>query len=669
MPFKIVRNDITKVKADIIVNTANPNPICVSGTDLAIYEAAGKEKLLAERANIGKIARGDIAVTGAYSLNAKYIIHTVGPVWTDGLHHEFEILEDCYRKSLQKALELKCDSIAFPLISTGVYGFPKDKALQIAVSVFSRFLTENEIEIILVVFDKRSFQLSGQIVGDIYVDNGFSGTNFERPAFQKMMEDAKRGKINCIIVKDLSRFGRSYLEAGNYLEKIFPFLNIRFISVTDHFDTFAVISSEDGRGVANGIEIPLKNIINEVYAKDISRKVGSAIEIQKREGRYGGGVAPYGYQKSKTVKGKYEVDEEAAKVVRYIFELRLAEYGYCSIVKILNEKAIKSPSAYRYEKGIVKNEKMKDVLWKTYAIEDMLRDEVYLGNMVRGKTHSAMHKGEKRHHVPRSEWIVVQGTHEPIVSRELFDAVQAVNEKKIQEHKKKLEKAKGHLKRDNLFKGKIFCGDCGITMGCNVGNHNSKSYYCTNYRENGAMGCVKKYISARKLEKAVLEAVQIHLKIFLESRNAIQSRNKDAEIGKKRKVLEREIKDLGQKEVQYQQKLSSIYLDYKDKLLTVQEYFMLKEKYQATLAELEADSKEKALLLNEMQEDYGEDLELSQAAEQYAGQKIVTPNMVDALIERIEVFAKGRIHIVFRFEDEYRRLLEKKSDMEQEVAN
>ena len=175
MPFKIVRNDITKVKADVIVNTANPNPICASGTDLAIYVAAGKEKLLAERANIGKIARGDIAVTGAYNLKAKYIIHTVGPVWTDGLHHEFEILEDCYRKSLQKALELKCESIAFPLISTGVYGFPKDKALQIAVSVFSQFLTENEIEIILVVFDKRSFQLSGQIVGDIdsYIDANY----------------------------------------------------------------------------------------------------------------------------------------------------------------------------------------------------------------------------------------------------------------------------------------------------------------------------------------------------------------------------------------------------------------------------------------------------------------------------------------------------------------
>ena len=182
MPFKIVRNDITKVKADAIVNTANPNPICASGTDLAIYEAAGKEKLLAERANIGKIARGDIAVTGAYSLNAKYIIHTVGPVWTDGLHHEFEILEHCYRKSLQKALELKCESIAFPLISTGVYGFPKDKALQIAVSVFSQFLTENEIEIILEVFDKRSFQLSAQIVGDI---DSYICANYVRESYKK----------------------------------------------------------------------------------------------------------------------------------------------------------------------------------------------------------------------------------------------------------------------------------------------------------------------------------------------------------------------------------------------------------------------------------------------------------------------------------------------------
>ena len=167
MPFKIIRNDITKVKADVIVNTANPKPIYVSGTDQAIYQAAGADVLLLERKKIGNIERGDIAVTGAYALHATYIIHTVGPIWIDGNHNEFQILESCYAKSLQKALELGCKSIAFPLISTGVYGFPKDKALQIAVSVFSRFLLENDIQIILVVFDKKSFQLSEQLVGEI----------------------------------------------------------------------------------------------------------------------------------------------------------------------------------------------------------------------------------------------------------------------------------------------------------------------------------------------------------------------------------------------------------------------------------------------------------------------------------------------------------------------
>lgn len=167
MPFKIIRNDITRVKADAIVNTANPKPIYSNGTDGAIYQAAGAEGLLAERQKIGDIARGNVAITGAYKLPAKYIIHTVGPVWEDGEHGEFDILRSCYGNSLEKAAELGCESIAFPLISTGVYGFPKDKALQIAISTFSEFLSDHEMQIILVVFDKKSYQLSSNIVGEI----------------------------------------------------------------------------------------------------------------------------------------------------------------------------------------------------------------------------------------------------------------------------------------------------------------------------------------------------------------------------------------------------------------------------------------------------------------------------------------------------------------------
>ena len=213
MPFKIVRNDITKVKADAIVNTANPNPICGSGTDLAIYEAAGKEQLLAERTKIGKIVRGEIAVTGAYNLNAKYIIHTVGPVWEDGVHHEFDILESCYRKSLQKAVELKCESIAFPLISTGVYGFPKDKALQIAVSVFSEFLLENEMQIILVVFDKKSFQLSGKLVGEI---DSFIDANYIRQ--KRRTEYSRRPFRRSRIESDITYDSEVYEECSRYTE-------------------------------------------------------------------------------------------------------------------------------------------------------------------------------------------------------------------------------------------------------------------------------------------------------------------------------------------------------------------------------------------------------------------------------------------------------------------
>ena len=172
MPFQIIRNDITKVKADIIVNTANPQPMIGSGTDSAIYNAAGAEELLAERKKIGKIKSGEAAVTPAFGLSAKYIIHTVGPAWEDGKHGECDILRSCYDKSLALAAELSAESIAFPLIATGVYGFPKDEALSIALSTISKFLLSHDMKVILVVFDRKAFELSGKLVGDIdeYID-------------------------------------------------------------------------------------------------------------------------------------------------------------------------------------------------------------------------------------------------------------------------------------------------------------------------------------------------------------------------------------------------------------------------------------------------------------------------------------------------------------------
>ena len=178
MSFQIIRNDITKVKADAIVNTANPEPICGGGTDSAIYSASGKENLLAERQKIGKMEVGEAKSTPAFNLPAKYLIHTVGPIWIDGKSCEFENLRKCYDNSLKLAVELGCKSIAFPLISTGVYGFPKDEALKIAVSSFSKFLLKEDMEIILVVFDTESFVLSGKLYSGIdeFIDDNYVST-------------------------------------------------------------------------------------------------------------------------------------------------------------------------------------------------------------------------------------------------------------------------------------------------------------------------------------------------------------------------------------------------------------------------------------------------------------------------------------------------------------
>nr|WP_288886427.1 recombinase family protein [uncultured Blautia sp.] len=331
-----------------------------------------------------------------------------------------------------------------------------------------------------------------------YVDNGFSGTGFRRPAFENMMEDAKAGKVNCIIVKDLSRFGRNYLETGNYLEKVFPFLKLRFISVTDHLDT---LMAESGKlRQPDGLEVPLKNIINEIYAKDISKKTSAAIDLRKHEGRYGGGVAPYGYRKSETEKGRYEVDREAAGTVRKIFEYRAQGYGYCTIAKILNEQGIMSPGAHRFAQHVVRDERMQGAVWKMDVIRSMLHDEVYLGSMVRGKTHMALHKGERRHHVPREDWIVVPETHEAIISRELYDKVQAVNAERAAAHRENMQTAKKQSVGENIFRGKLFCGDCGAAMALHGGGRGYREYYCPTYRRIGEAGCRKKHMGEMKLK-------------------------------------------------------------------------------------------------------------------------------------------------------------------------
>lgn len=277
---------------------------------------------------------------------------------------------------------------------------------------------ENQKELIRGYIDSRpDMQFAG-----FYCDNGRTGTNFERPGFEKLLNDVRTGKIDCIVVKDLSRFGRNYLETGNYLERIFPFLDVRFVAIADSFDTLAAERSSDG------YIIPLKNIMNEVYSRDISRKIGSALAVKQRKGEFIGSWAAYGYQKCKDDPHRLEPDEETAPVVQEIFRWRLCGISCKQIARKLNGQGIPSPSRYHYLKGDAKSDRYANAVWKPPIIKRILSSEVYMGHMVQGRRRESFYERKKQQTLPASEWIIVHNTHEPIIEEETFRAVQKIAE-------------------------------------------------------------------------------------------------------------------------------------------------------------------------------------------------------------------------------------------------
>lgn len=273
----------------------------------------------------------------------------------------------------------------------------------------------------LLIRDYIQRNFPGQTETQEYVDDGFSGTNFQRPSFQRMMADAKRGKIGCIIVKDFSRFGRDHLETGNYLERIFPLLGIRFISVNDQFD------SEDCTGMTGGMSVALKNIINSMYSRDLSKKVRSAMGTRAARGEYMGAFAPYGYSKNPENVHQLIPDKEAAEVVRLIFKMAAEGKKKPEIARYLNEQGTPTCMEYFQKMGLkrtgYKNKEKK--LWTVTTIGDMLKNEVYLGKTIWNKSRQAAAGSKKAVKNDRSEWIIMEGTHEALVSQELFDMANA----------------------------------------------------------------------------------------------------------------------------------------------------------------------------------------------------------------------------------------------------
>ncbi len=341
---------------------------------------------------------------------------------------------------------------------------------------------------------------------DLYCDNGRTGTNFDRPEFERMMEDVRTGKVDCIVVKDLSRFGRNYRETGNYLEGVFPLLGVRFIAVNDYFDTLTAERSQDG------YIVPLKNIMNAVYSKDISRKILPALSTKQQNGDFIGTWAAYGYHKCTEDRHRIEPDEETAPVVWDMFQWRLSGLSYQNIARKLNERGVPSPARYHYLKGDAKSERYANTLWSVYAVKKILTNEVYLGHMIQGRKRSGFSEGKKPYQVPESEWIIVRNTHEPLIDEDTFRAVQRMAEDASSTYQERLGRHDGLGKIPNILRGLIYCADCGRTMTryknvTNKGTHLYYNYICRTHASN-PISCPKKNLHETELTEILWDTLR-----------------------------------------------------------------------------------------------------------------------------------------------------------------
>lgn len=401
---------------------------------------------------------------------------------------------------------------------------------------------------------------------DVYIDDGFTGTNFYRPDFQRMLADIEDKKVNCVVVKDLSRFGRDYIDTGRYLERLFPELGVRFISVTDHIDSLKQTYD---------MLLPIKNIFNEQYARDISEKIQATVKSKQKAGEFIGAFTSYGYKKSPANRNKLVIDRYASEVVKRIFQMYAQGTGKQSIAKILNEEGILCPSEYKklngenYKNG---NRLDKTSYWTYSTIHAMLQNEMYIGNMIQGKKHQRLRSKQRR--VDKEEWIRVEHTHESIIDRQTWEKVQKLLTKKHRDIDLKTNQ--------NIFAGFIKCGDCGRAMVKNfwrrADGSSSCSFYCGTYKRNGKNYCSPHTLPFQVLNDIVLgDLKQIIHKVenlpeLIKTQPpsaANRKKSTDVELTKLKTELER-VKKLRK----------SIYEDYKEELISKEEFLSYREDYQ-----------------------------------------------------------------------------------------
>lgn len=479
-----------------------------------------------------------------------------------------------------------------------------------------------------------------------YKDDGWSGTNFERPDFQRMMEDVKRGRINCILVKDLSRFGRDYIECGKYIEKIFPQLGIRFIAVNDGLDTLS-------SGNIDNIVVPFKNLLNDSYCRDISIKVRSSQAAKRRKGDFISNFTVYGYDKDPNNKNHLIIDEYAAGVVKDIFKWTIDGMSPGRIADRLDERGILSPMEYKKSQGSKFRSEFKTskrAKWSYVAIRRILENEVYTGVMIQGKRTTPNYKTKKMVYKPKNEWDRVESTHDAIILRAQFDLVQQILQEDTRVGKEEVV---------HPYCGRIFCGDCGEPMVRKISNAGGKQYvyYVCKANKMDRHVCSSHSIREDVLNNTMLAIIQRQIEVALDMDRALaQIEALTWEKAEMRKIDANIV--IQEEDIQRNNELRlGIYEDLKKGILSREEFVILKEEFAKRIT----SSREAIERLNSSKSEIMHGLSkhqswLSQFRE-YENITEITRRLIIHLVERINLYEGPEIEVIFRHRDQFENVM------------
>lgn len=479
---------------------------------------------------------------------------------------------------------------------------------------------------------------------DEYVDDGYSGTSYERPAFMRLMEDVKAGKINCIIVKDLSRLGRNYIETGRYVERIFPFLGVRFVSLLDHYD------SAKESNAADQIIVPFKNLINDAYARDISAKIRSQLDVKRKNGKFIGSFACYGYKKDPKDVNHLVIDPYAAEIVRTIFRMKLEGSNSQRIAEQLNEMGVLPPAEYKRHNGMAYDcgfRSGEDTKWEVVTVNRVLMNEMYTGTMIQGLRSKISYKMKQSNPVNKENWIRVNGTHEAIIEKSIFDEVQRLLSFDT--------RTAPDMQEVYLFSGMIVCGDCGQNMVRRRVRRKYTYFHCsTNKNKNG---CSTHQIRTDHLEQLVLESVQTQIALILKAEEVLKKIDRIPEEQVYIRTINAQIEALDKEIERYRNLKTQVYIDMLDETITKDEYKEFNRRFTDGMEKASKQKEEQLETKYRLLKNTAHKKPWIEIFRQYRNIEKLERNIVVALIDRIVVYSKDRISIVFHFQDEIQEML------------